>query len=257
MKRALLSIVFFAALASPALYAHASETPPNTSIQNTASATYKDANGNSYTTESNTVTTIVQNAPSLTVTTNNGSSAGSQTIAPGQVVTDTYTLTNTGNAAGNFGLTTGASDNGVEGSGNDNGNTSSVQFVYNSTTYSTVAALNTALASASATASGSSITVQVQYTLSSSPANVPGTVTTQLKATVAYAAAGSAGAVTSAAISNTYNDTVQSDARMDVQKTSSQGGIVAVQHHLYRQCEQRRRVLLAAAQLRNGDGLPD
>ena len=222
MRRALPFLAFIALAFSAGAHAFAAQTPPNTSIQNTASATYKDANGNSYTTESNTVTTIVQNAPSLTVTTNNGSSAGSQNVAPGQVVTDTYTLTNTGNAAGNFALTTGATDNGVQGSGNDNSNTSTVQYIFNSTTYTTVAALNTALGSASATASGSSITVQVQYTLSASPANVPGTVTTQLKATVAYAAVGSAGAVTSSAVSNTYSDAVQSDARMDMQKTSSQ-----------------------------------
>ncbi|HEV3154110.1 MAG TPA: hypothetical protein VGZ02_09935 [Candidatus Baltobacteraceae bacterium] len=224
MRRALFVLAFFAFAFAGAMRAFAGQTPPNTTIQNTASATYKDSNGNSYTTESNTVTTIVQNAPSLTVTTNNGSSAGSQNVAPGQVVSDTYTLTNTGNASGNFALTTGASDNGVQGAGNDDSNTSSVQYIYNSTTYTTVAALNTALAAASATTSGSSITIQVQYTLSASPANVPGTVTTQLKATIAYAAVGSAGAVTSAAVSNTYSDAVQSDARMDMQKTSAQGG---------------------------------
>jgi len=224
MRARLFCLAFFAAALVPGAHALAGQTPPNTTIQNTASATYKDAGGNSYTTQSNTVTTIVQNAPSLTVTTNNGAAAGSQTIAPGQVVTDTYTLTNTGNASGNFALTTGPTDNGVQGAGNDNGNTSSVSFVYNSTSYSTVAALNTALAAASATGTGSSITVQVQYTLSSTPANVPGTVTTQLKATIAYAAVGSAGAVTSAAVSNTYTDTVQSDARMDMQKTAVQGG---------------------------------
>ena len=224
MKKLLFLLALFAVTFLCSQRASASQTPPNTSIQNTASATYKDANGNSYTTQSNTVTTIVQNAPSLTVTTNNGASAGTQTVAPGQVVSDTYTLTNTGNAAGNFALTSGPTDNGVQGSGNDNSNTSNVQYIYNSTAYASVAALNTALAAASATASGGSISVQVQYTLSSSPANVPGTVTTQLKATVAYVAVGSAGAVTSAAVANTYTDTVQSDARMDMQKTSVQGG---------------------------------
>lgn len=224
MKKALFSIALLGIVAIPGIRAFAAQTPPNTSIQNTASATYKDANGNSYTTQSNTVTTIVQNAPSLTVTTNNGASAGSQTIAAGQVVSDTYTLTNTGNAAGNFALTTGAGDNGVQGSGNDNSNTSSVQYIYNSTTYTTVAALNTALAAAAPTASSGSITVAVQYTLSASPTNVPGTVTTQLKVTVAYVAVGSAGAVTSAASLNTYTDSVQSDARMDMQKTSAQAG---------------------------------
>ena len=197
------------------------QTPPGTTIQNTASATYQDSSGNSYTTESNTVTTIVQNAPSLTVTTNNGASAGTQNVAPGQTVTDTYTLTNTGNASGNFAL---SGTNGVTGAGTDNGSASSVVYIYNSTSYSTVASLNTALGAASATVSGGSITVQIQYALSTS-ATVPGSVTTQLDATVAYVAVSGAGAETSAAASNTYLDTVKNDARMDMQKSAVQGGI--------------------------------
>lgn len=204
--------------------AGAAETAPNTSIQNTASATYKDSSGTSYTTESNTVTTVVQNAPVLTVTTNNGSSAGTQTVAPGQVVSDTYTLTNTGNAAGNFQLTTGASDNGVVGSGNDNGNTSSVAYIYNATTYTSVSALNTALSAATATVVNGTVSIQIQYTLSATPTNVPGAVTTQLKATISYPVSGGAVAETSAAASNTYTDSVQSDARLDLQKSSAQAG---------------------------------
>jgi len=170
----------------------AAQTAPNTTIQNTASAVYQDPNGVSYTTQSNTVTTLVGNAPQLTVTTNNGASAGTSTVAPGQIITDTYTLTNTGNAAGNFLLTTGATDNGVQGAGNDDSNTSSVVYIYNATSYATVALLNAALTSASATAVNGTITVGVQYTLSSTPTNVPGAVTTALKATITYPTAGSA-----------------------------------------------------------------
>lgn len=219
LKRILPAALVAALVVFVGIKVFAAQTPPNTSIQNTASATYKDSSGNSYSTQSNTVTTVVQNAPSLTVTTNNGSSAGSQTVAPGQVVSDTYTLTNTGNGSGDFQLTTGASDNGVTG-GTDSGSTSTVQYVYNSTTYTTVALLNTALSGVSV-ASGNTITVQVQYTLSSS-ATTPGTVITQLKSTLTYS--GSPSAVTSASASNTYTDTAQADARMDLQKSASQGG---------------------------------
>jgi hypothetical protein len=198
----------------------AAQTAPNTTIQNTASATYTDANNVTYTTQSNTVTTLVGNAPTLTVTTNNGASAGTATDAPGQVVTDTYTLTNTGNAAGNFQLTAA----GVSGAGNDNASTSSVQYIYNATTYGTLALLNTALNSAAATAVNGTITVGVQYTLSASPANVPGAVTTALTGTITYPTVGGASTQTSPTANNTYSDTVQSDARLDLQKTSSQGG---------------------------------
>src|SRR5665213_903847 len=116
----------------------AAQTAPNTTIQNTASATYTDANNVTYTTQSNTVTTLVGNAPTLTVTTNNGASVGTTTVTAGQIITDTYTLTNTGNAAGNFQLTAA----GVSGAGNDNASTSSVQYIYSATTYSSLALLN-------------------------------------------------------------------------------------------------------------------
>jgi len=45
----------------------AAQTAPNTTIQNTASAVYQDPNGVSYTTQSNTVTTLVGNAPQLLI----------------------------------------------------------------------------------------------------------------------------------------------------------------------------------------------
>lgn len=201
----------------------AAETPAGTVIQNTASITFQDTNGTVYTASSNTVSTTVQNAPSLTVGTNGagGGGTGAQTVAPGQVVSDTYTLTNTGNNSGTVAVTAAAS--GVTGSGNDDPNTAAVQYVYNATAYGSAAALNTALSSAPL-AANAAITVTVQYTLSGTPANVPGDVTTALQATIAYAAVGGAAAVTSAATTNTYDDTVRADARLDLQTTSSQNG---------------------------------
>src|SRR5665213_3608462 len=136
----------------------AAQTAPNTTIQNTASATYTDANNVTYTTQSNTVTTLVGNAPTMTVTTNNGASAGTSTVAPGQVVVDTYTLTNTGNAAGIFTVTAA----GVSGAGNDNASTSSVQYIFNATNYASTALLNAAITAAGTTAINGTITVGVQ-----------------------------------------------------------------------------------------------
>jgi hypothetical protein len=216
-----------AALATTAAVAGAAPTPAGTVIQNTASITYQDVNGTSYSNSSNTVSTTVQNAPSLTVATNGAGTGGTgaQTVAPGQVVSDTYTLTNTGNNSGTFAVTAGAS--GVTGSGNDNGSAGTVQYVYNSTTYGSVASLNTALAGASV-APNAAVTITVQYTLSGTPPNVPGDVTTALQGTLAYAAIGGAGAVTSAATTNTYDDTVRADARLDLQTTSSQNGATGV-----------------------------
>jgi hypothetical protein len=220
------SLFLTGALAGFAVFggvASAAETPAGTVIQNTATITYQDINGTNYNNASNTVSTTVQNAPSLTVATNGAGSGGTgaQTIAPGQIVADTYTLTNTGNNTGTFAVT--AASSGVTGSGNDDGSAGTVQYLYNSTTYASVAALNTALAGAGV-APNAAITIGVQYTLAGAPPNVPGDVTTALQATIAYAAVGGAGAVTSAATTNTYDDTVRADARLDVQTTSSQNG---------------------------------
>jgi trimeric autotransporter adhesin len=83
-------------------------TPAGTSIYNTASASYKDAAGNSYSSTSNQVVAYVQNVPTLTVTTVNGGNANTATgypVVPGATITDMYTLTNTGNSSGDMQLT--------------------------------------------------------------------------------------------------------------------------------------------------------
>src|ERR1700687_6200197 len=92
-------------------------TAAGTLISNTASATYTDNNGVTYSTNSNTVVVEVQNAPSLTIFTNNGAAAGTGTGVPNSCLSDVYTLTNTGNGAGHFqvpnpGVGFGGSDSG-------------------------------------------------------------------------------------------------------------------------------------------------
>jgi hypothetical protein len=80
-------------------FAASAATAPGTVISNTSSAVYSDANSNSYTTNSATVSVTVQNAPSMVVTAGTG-----QTVAPGQTITDTFSIQNTGNASGNVAL---------------------------------------------------------------------------------------------------------------------------------------------------------
>ncbi len=221
---------------------------PGTQITNTASAVYKDAAGNTYNTTSNTVTTTVQNAPTLTNLQGSGTS-----YAPGQMVTDTFVLTNTGNGAGTFQISnsssapTASSDAVIAGSDSASaslGNgaatcttpagSQSAPCKYAATVGGTTYYF-TSLDGTSdnnsldywlqntnaATAAGASINVAVYYTLSNA-ATTPGTVTSQIFATVAYAAAGSAPAVTSASVSATESNTVIADARLDLYKSSSQ-----------------------------------
>lgn len=248
MKRltsSLLILAFLAplALAQRPLSVSAASDAPGTQITNSASATYKDANGNSYTTTSNVVTTTVQNAPSLTNTAGTGTN-----YAPGQLVTDTFVLTNTGNASGYFQLTGDATLGGTDASSATLGNgattcttpvgsqSSACEYAatvgsttyyftsYNSTTDNN--SLNYWLKNTnSLTASGSAVTITAYYTLSTSAATgSSNTVTSGITAYVYYATAGSAQAEQSASQSATESNTVQADARLDLYKSSSQNG---------------------------------
>ncbi len=185
----------------------AAPTAAGTIISNQATINYTDGNANAYTATSNTVQTTVQNVPALTV-----SAAAGANYAPGSVVSDSFTLTNTGNGTGTFNLT-GAS-NGIT----VPGTATAVSYIYNATSYATVALLQAALP---ATASGSSVTIGVQYTIPTS--TTAGTSEpTVVTATISYAANGLAPAVTSSSASATETDTVAADARLDLQKTSVQ-----------------------------------
>jgi hypothetical protein len=216
---------------------------PGTQITNSASATYKDAAGNQYTTVSNTVTATVQNAPTLTNTAGSGTN-----YAPAQTVTDSFVLANTGNASGYFQLGADATLGGTDAASATLGNGASTCTTpagsqssacsyaakVGSTTYyftslnstSDNNSLNYWLQNTNPlTASGSSITIYVFYTLASNAATgSSNTVTSSIGATVMYAATGSAPAETSASQSGTVTNTVQADARLDLYKSSSQSG---------------------------------
>jgi hypothetical protein len=194
----------------------AAGTAPATVISNTATASYTDGNGNSYTTNSNTVTTTVQNAPSVSVT-----PPTAQTVSPGQVVVDTYTLTNTGNGPANFTLPTAATVG-------TNGTLAGYVIAGTNCTAAapcTLANANTALAGLAPSASGGTLVVGIEYTVSST-ATAGTTIPTVLSAATTQAAASQtvAGvtttvpAATSATSTGTITDTVAAQARLDIEK---------------------------------------
>ena len=86
-----------------ALYSQAlAQTAGGTQIQNTASATYGDGSGGSYSATSNTVTITVSNVSGLTITPDVTNGSSDPTVVPGQSnVRFTFTVTNTGNFADN------------------------------------------------------------------------------------------------------------------------------------------------------------
>jgi hypothetical protein len=192
----------------------AAETPPNTTITNTASATYTDANNVSYTTNSNTVTTTVQNAPSLSL-----AGTAPQNVSPGEVVTDNYTVTNTGNATGAITLNTPSITAG--GTLDDawilNGAATGACSV---ATPCPLATLNTQAALTSATV-GTAITIGLQYTVATT--TTPGTViSTTLTGTITQPAINaSVPAETSPTATASDTDTVKADARLDLFKSAA------------------------------------
>jgi hypothetical protein len=192
----------------------AAGTTPNTVISNTATATYNDGNGNSYTTNSNTVTTTVQNAPSLSI-----APPLAQNVAAGQVVVDLYTLTNTGNAAGTFTIPTGTPA--TVGSNGTFAGYVIANTTCNAASQCNLASANAALAGLAATAPGASITIGVEYTVSTSPAPATGgTVPTTLTAALTQPAVGPVPAATSANASATVTDNISPQVRLDLQKST-------------------------------------
>ncbi|MBV8222889.1 MAG: hypothetical protein JO293_05970 [Candidatus Eremiobacteraeota bacterium] len=208
----------------------AAATAAGTQISNTASATYTDTNGIQYSTQSNTVVVTVQSAPNLTVSTNNGALAGTNTGVPNSCFVDIYTLTNTGNGPGYFQVTNAAPAFGS----NDSASAGFTNF-----TISVNGGANQVFANPNALANmnaylnaatgkvqpGQVVTITINY-CNSNPANVPGLITTTVVATITQKAADIPGTVdtTSGSQTNTYNDSIIAEARLDLQKTAVVSG---------------------------------
>jgi hypothetical protein len=100
----MLSRLFVVLAITCAFYSQAlaQQTAGGTQIQNTASATYGDGSGGSYSATSNTVTVTVSNVSGLTITPDVTNGSSDPTVVPGQNnVRFTFTVTNTGNFTDN------------------------------------------------------------------------------------------------------------------------------------------------------------
>lgn len=135
--------------------AHAqSPTPEGTVITNTATASYTDANGNTYTNATASVQVTVGFAAGIDV-------QGTSPITPASGSTgneQNFTLVNNGNGTDQFSVATTAGT-GITITG----------YKIGSTTYETLAALNTALAATNVTAGGN-VVVTVVYDVSAGAA---------------------------------------------------------------------------------------
>ncbi len=200
-------------------------TPAGTNISNAASATYQDGSGNSFSTNSNTVTVVVQNVAIESVT--DVTTSQPQNIAPYQTVTDKFLLTNSGNSSGKFQLT--ALPTPTQSAGTapsaftialtpQGGGT--YTYTYTGNAANDLAAINAQLNTYSIPA-GNTVAVNVGYNSGSFVATANQTDTTTLGATLAYAAGAGYAAQTTAASSATQNDVLQPDAVLDVQKVDT------------------------------------
>jgi hypothetical protein len=177
-------------------------TAAGTVISNQATINYTDGNANAYSATSNVVQTTVQNVPTLSVV-----PAAGTNYAPGQQVVDSFTLNNTGNAAGGFTLSSISTPVGA----------TSVSYTYNATSYATLPLLQAALPAS--TVAGGNVVIGVKYTIATGDA-VGTSEPTTLTATITYPVQTGVTAATSSAASGTETDTVISDARIDLQKSS-------------------------------------
>jgi uncharacterized repeat protein (TIGR01451 family) len=151
-RLALAGLLLAPLAASPALAQ--SPTPENTVITNTATATWSDANGNTYApaTASVSVTVGFSAGPDVV------SAATANPASPSTGNELAFTVTNAGNGTDQFSVATTA------GAG-----ATITGYKLGATTYATLAELNAALASTDVTA-GSSVTVTVVYTVANGAA---------------------------------------------------------------------------------------
>jgi uncharacterized repeat protein (TIGR01451 family) len=149
LRRAALAGLLLAPFAAMPAHAQSSPTPEGTTITNTASATWTDANGNTYSPATASVSVLV------------GFKAGPDVQSPVSVTPPSpstanelpFTIVNTGNGIDSVTVSTTAAA-GVTITG----------YKIGSTTYATLAALNAALATTPISAAGS-VTVTVVYTV--------------------------------------------------------------------------------------------
>src|SRR5690348_7526464 len=154
---ALASLLLLAA-AGAQLHAQ-SPTPEGTVITNVATVSFTDANGNTYSSVQASVSVTVGFVAGIDV-------AGAATATPASPSSGdqlTFTIQNMGNGTDHVQVAENISVAGV---------ISVTGYLYNATTYPTLAALNTALAGGAGVAQGATITVKVNYDVNANQGGV-------------------------------------------------------------------------------------
>jgi len=208
--RALLMIASLASLmtlaTASALHAQ-SPTPEGTVITNTASVSFTDANGNTYSAVTASVSVTVGFVAGVDV----AGAASATPASPSSANTLTFTIQNIGNGTDKVQVAEAISVGGV---------ITVTSYVHNATTYATLAALNTALSGANIT-QGSTIAVQVKYDVAANKGGVATNYT--LTGTSVRDNAVTDNQVTTITPAQTYAVAVTPDGGQNLQKLPSNG----------------------------------
>src|SRR5213594_3523601 len=200
------------ALAALALVAVAgralAQTPEGTVITNTATATYTDANNNAYSAVSGSVSVTVGFKAGVTVTANTPTPSSA---SPSTADTMTFTVANAGNGTDSMTISENISVAGV---------ITVTGYRYGGTTYATLAALNTALASAAIGQVGS-ITLKIVYNVASGQGGVSTGYTLTANSRRTPATSGNAASTITPA--TTYAATTTPDGGQNVQRLPGNG----------------------------------
>jgi uncharacterized repeat protein (TIGR01451 family) len=184
------------------------QTPEGTVITNTATATYTDANGNAYTPVTGSVSVTVGFKAGLTVTANTPTPAAA---SPSTADTMTFTVTDIGNGTDSVTISEAISVAGV---------ITVTGYRVGATTYASLAALNSALAS-TGIAQGGSLVVKVVFDVSSGQGGV--TTVYTLTATSRRTPATSANAASTITPITVYGVAVTPDGGQNVQRLPGNG----------------------------------
>ncbi len=207
-----LRFTYSLALAAMALVAVAGEalaqTPEGTVITNTATATYTDANNNPYAAVSGSVSVTVGFKAGVSVTANTPSPSSA---SPSTADTMTFTVANAGNGTDSMTISENISVAGV---------ITVTGYRYGATTYGTLAALNTALASA-AIGQGGSITLKIVYDVASGKGGVSTVYTLTANSRRTPATSGNAASTITPA--TTYAVATTPDGGQNVQRLPGSG----------------------------------
>src|SRR5437899_580617 len=200
------------ALAALALVAVAgralAQTPEGTVITNTATATYTDANNNAYSAVSGSVSVTVGFKAGVSVTANTPSPSSA---SPSTADTMTFTVANAGNGTDSMTISENISVAGV---------ITVTGYRYGATTYGTLAALNTALATA-AIGQGGSITLKIVYDVASGKGGVSTVYTLTANSRRTPATSGNAASTITPA--TTYTVATTPDGSQNVQRLPGNG----------------------------------